>query len=103
MMPIGGWEGTPLRKSTCSEWYITMEANRISVSLIFRNQWRHCPSPPPAKSKLPAMLDFPPGEMLCYNRESAIAEKLQDVVYLGNANSRMKGNGMEAFKNFTIR
>ena len=46
--------------------------------------------PPPAKSKLPAMLDFPPGEMLCYSRESAIAEKLQAVVYLGDANSRMK-------------
>jgi hypothetical protein len=49
------------------------------------------------------MLDFPPGEMRCYNRESAIAEKLQAVVYLGNANSWMKGNGMEAFENFTIR
>lgn len=46
--------------------------------------------PPPAKSKLPAMFDFPSGEMLCYSRESAIAEKLQAVLYLGDANSRMK-------------
>jgi hypothetical protein len=36
------------------------------------------------KANSPAMLDFPPGEMLCYNRESAIAEKLQPVVYLGD-------------------
>jgi hypothetical protein len=36
------------------------------------------------------MLDFPPAELLCYSRESAIAEKLQALVYLGVANSRMK-------------
>jgi predicted nucleotidyltransferase component of viral defense system len=46
--------------------------------------------PAPTKHRLPAMLDFPPAELLCYSRESAIAEKLQALVYLGDANSRMK-------------
>ncbi|MBT1711541.1 nucleotidyl transferase AbiEii/AbiGii toxin family protein [Fulvivirgaceae bacterium PWU5] len=46
--------------------------------------------PAPMKSRLPETLNFPPGEMLCYSRESAIAEKLQALVYLGDANSRMK-------------
>jgi hypothetical protein len=40
--------------------------------------------------RLPAILDFPPPEVQGYSRESAIAEKYQIMVYLGQINSRMK-------------
>ena len=40
--------------------------------------------------KLPTILDFPPPELQGYSRESAIAEKYQCMVYLGQVNSRMK-------------
>jgi len=40
--------------------------------------------------RLPALLDFPPPELQGYSRESAIAEKFQAMVYLGEINSRMK-------------
>lgn len=40
--------------------------------------------------QLPAILDFPPPEVQGYSRESAIAEKYQIMVYLGQINSRMK-------------
>jgi len=40
--------------------------------------------------QLPTILDFPPPEVQGYSRESAIAEKYQIMVYLGQINSRMK-------------
>lgn len=46
--------------------------------------------PGPTDMELPSMLDFPKAHLLCYSRESAIAEKFQAMVYLGDANSRMK-------------
>jgi hypothetical protein len=46
--------------------------------------------PTPEEIELPSMLDFPRAHLRCYSRESAIAEKLQAMVYLGDANSRMK-------------
>jgi hypothetical protein len=46
--------------------------------------------PGPSPVQLPAILDFPPPELQGYSRESAIAEKLQVMVYLGEINSRMK-------------
>lgn len=46
--------------------------------------------PGPTNMELPSMLDFPKAHLLCYSRESAIAEKFQAMVYLGDANSRMK-------------
>lgn len=36
------------------------------------------------------MLDFPSPRLLCYSRESAIAEKFEAMVKLGVLNSRMK-------------
>jgi hypothetical protein len=39
---------------------------------------------------IPPILDFPPPQMWGYSRESAIAEKLQSMVRLGEVNSRMK-------------
>jgi len=42
------------------------------------------------ESELPTMLDFPAPKLLCYTRESAIAEKFQAMVHLGLLNSRMK-------------
>jgi len=47
--------------------------------------------PGPSPVRLPTILDFPPPELQGYSRESAIAEKLQIMVYMGEVNSRMKG------------
>jgi hypothetical protein len=46
--------------------------------------------PGPKPADLPVMLDFPAPRMLCYSRESTIAEKLEAMVKLGMLNSRMK-------------
>lgn len=46
--------------------------------------------PQPILSKIPVILDFPAPKMLCYTRESAIAEKFEAMVSLGELNSRMK-------------
>ena len=46
--------------------------------------------PGPEESDLPAILDYPPPRLLCYSRESAIAEKFEAMVKLGALNSRMK-------------
>lgn len=40
--------------------------------------------------QLPTILDFPAPEVQGYSRESAVAEKYQIMVYLGQINSRMK-------------
>lgn len=46
--------------------------------------------PEPEESDLPTMLNFPAPRLLCYSRESSIAEKLEAMVKLGMLNSRMK-------------
>lgn len=46
--------------------------------------------PGPERAPLPTVLDFPAPQLLCYSRESAIAEKFQAMVKLGELNSRMK-------------
>jgi hypothetical protein len=46
--------------------------------------------PGPSLVSLPATLDLPRPEVQGYSRESAIAEKFQAMVYLGEINSRMK-------------
>lgn len=46
--------------------------------------------PGPEEADLPVMLDFPTPRLLCYSRESAIAEKFEAMVTLGALNSRMK-------------
>lgn len=46
--------------------------------------------PDPEKAKLPCMLDAPTPSLLCYSRESAIAEKFEAMIKLGELNSRMK-------------
>jgi len=46
--------------------------------------------PEPEKSEFPTMLDSPAPRLLCYSRESSIAEKLEAMVKLGVLNSRMK-------------
>ena len=46
--------------------------------------------PEPEESELPTILDFPAPRLLCYSRESAIAEKFEAMVRLGALNSRMK-------------
>lgn len=46
--------------------------------------------PGPEKAELPCMLDSPAPSLLCYSRESAIAEKFEAMIKLGQLNSRMK-------------
>ena len=46
--------------------------------------------PCPERAELPCMLDAPAPSLLCYSRESAIAEKFEAMVSLGELNSRMK-------------
>jgi len=46
--------------------------------------------PEPVRSDLPTMLNFPAPRLLCYSRESSIAEKFEAMVTLGMLNSRMK-------------
>lgn len=46
--------------------------------------------PGPEKAELPCMLDAPAPSLLCYSRESAIAEKFEAMIKLGELNSRMK-------------
>lgn len=46
--------------------------------------------PGPEKSYLPVILEVPAPQLLCYSRESAIAEKFEAMVKLGSLNSRMK-------------
>jgi len=46
--------------------------------------------PDPEISELPTVLDLPPPKLLCYSRESAVAEKFEAMLKLGELNSRMK-------------
>jgi len=46
--------------------------------------------PAPVEFELPAMLDAPAPRLLCYSRESAIAEKLDTMLKHAELNSRMK-------------
>jgi hypothetical protein len=46
--------------------------------------------PRPERLAFPTILALPAPELLCYSRESAIAEKCQAMVKLGSLNSRMK-------------
>ncbi len=47
-------------------------------------------TPPPSLAAFPAILNYPQPHLLCYPRETVVAEKLDAVVQLGMANSRMK-------------
>ena len=46
--------------------------------------------PDPKSEQFPTLLDFPAPRLRVYPRESVVAEKLQAIVVLGIANSRMK-------------
>jgi hypothetical protein len=46
--------------------------------------------PAPRPCAYPALLDFPPPEVLAYPREAVVAEKLEAMVVLGDRNSRIK-------------
>jgi len=46
--------------------------------------------PKPMEAELPTLLDSPVPKLLCYSRESAIAEKFETMLKLGELNSRMK-------------
>ena len=46
--------------------------------------------PEPIAAELPTLLEFPAPKLLCYSRESVIAEKFEAMLKLGELNSRMK-------------
>ncbi len=46
--------------------------------------------PEPIETEFPTILDSPVPRLLCYSRESAIAEKFEAMLKLGQLNSRMK-------------
>lgn len=46
--------------------------------------------PEPEIAEFPSLLDHPAPRLMCYSRESTIAEKLEAMVSLGELNSRMK-------------
>jgi hypothetical protein len=46
--------------------------------------------PKPEKYSLPCILDFPIAKLTCYKPETAIAEKFEAMVMLGDLNSRIK-------------
>ncbi len=46
--------------------------------------------PEPKESELPTLLGSPAPQLLCYSRESTIAEKFEAMIKLGELNSRMK-------------
>lgn len=46
--------------------------------------------PEPKKYSIPVLLDFPAPGLLCYSKESSIAEKFEAMIKLGKLNSRMK-------------
>jgi len=46
--------------------------------------------PGPEEVELPTILDYPSPRLVCYSRESAIAEKFEAIIKLGVLNSRMK-------------
>ncbi len=46
--------------------------------------------PEPEESELPTILNSPAPRLLCYSRESTIAEKFEAMIKLGVLNSRMK-------------
>lgn len=47
-------------------------------------------SPPPLEADLPVLLDFPAPHLLAYPKETVVAEKLEAIVRLGVANTRLK-------------
>jgi len=48
------------------------------------------PVPPPRQVEWPGLLDFPRPRVKVYPREAVVSEKLQAMIQLGIANSRMK-------------
>jgi len=46
--------------------------------------------PGPQLAELPTIMDQPAPQLLCYSRESAIAEKFEAMIKLGSLNSRIK-------------
>src|SRR5213082_2664696 len=46
--------------------------------------------PPPKEIQYPALLNFPSPRLRAYSRETVVAEKLEALVKLGIANTRMK-------------
>jgi hypothetical protein len=66
----------------------TLDSARINMQLDIG--FGDIVHPGPEESELPTMLDFSAPRLLCYSRESAIAEKFEAMVKLGTLNSRMK-------------
>jgi len=82
---------------------IAEDADYEGVRAIFRGHFGKMPlamqvdfgfsdvvTPAPTEIAYPTVLDHPPARRLAYNRETAVAEKFQAMVKLGELNSRMR-------------
>jgi len=78
----GGYEGIRVRfRGALGTARISMQIDIGFGDIVY---------PGPEKAELPCMLDSPAPSLLCYSRESAIAEKFEAMIKLGQLNSRMK-------------
>jgi len=66
----------------------TLDTARISIQIDIG--FGDIVYPEPEESNLPTMLGSPAPRLLCYSRESTIAEKFEAMIKLGTLNSRMK-------------
>jgi hypothetical protein len=96
-------DGILFLPNTISSSRITEDANYHGIRVTFRAQldsarvnmkldigFGDVVFPPPERLPFPTILALPAPLLLCYSRESAIAEKCQAMVKLGGLNSRMK-------------
>jgi predicted nucleotidyltransferase component of viral defense system len=76
------YEGVRLR--------IESKLGTARIPLIIDVGFGHAVTPAPLEEEFPVLLDAPAPRIRAYPRESVIAEKLEAMVSLGEANSRMK-------------
>ena len=69
---------------------ITALLSRMQIHLQIDVGYGDIVTPPPKHSQWPGILDFPAVPLVTYPVETVIAEKLEAMVSLGLANSRMK-------------
>lgn len=68
----------------------TAQLDRAKIPLQIDIGFGDAITPPPIESAYPTLLEFPGPRLLTYPRETVVAEKLEAMVKLGIANSRMK-------------
>ena len=96
-------DGLVFNRDTIQTEQITEDADYLGIRVLFRGTlgsarihmqvdigFGDSVYPVPKESEFPTVLEFPAPRLLCYNRESSIAEKFEAMVKLDTLNSRMK-------------